>query len=257
MTRLPIAFTLCTGLLLSVLLAGCNDKPQASSLLGQALQDYEAERYTLAHQRAVEVMNGAPTREREQATYLAGLSAYHYGDIDEAERHFATVIDSVDLRLAGGAQAMLGQIRLDQHRAGDAARLFESAYRKLNGEDGRQAARYAAIAHQQAGNSLAAQRWSDIGHGYASLESPRGFALQVGAFREHRRAVSAARNAETISTINGHGPVHVVPTKDQRGRELYLVQFGRFETRNAASEARTRLGHLEFIVTPLASAMSQ
>jgi septal ring-binding cell division protein DamX len=118
------------------------------------------------------------------------------------------------------------------------------------------------LAYQQAGDAKAQQQWlansssavaPPIGAPAKSTltKAPIGFALQVGAFTDKKRAQQAASEAEPLAKKDGLGPVRVIPRRDDRGKSLYLVQFGFFTSRDAASAARTRLGRLEYIVTPV------
>lgn len=240
-------------LLLLVLLIGCEATPSASSRLNLALDHYEAKRYQLAQQHAMEAMRspGTSATDRERAAYLAGLSAFRIGDMNEAELRLNGVLQSSDRILHASAQALLGQIKLDRNRPAEAATHFEAASRGLIGEDARQARRYAAIAHYEAGNLEAAERWYEPPNAAEPIPSRGGFTLQVGAFQDQRRAEQAA--AETADVARGHGigPVTVKPSIDSRGRRLYLVQFGQFPTRQAAAQARSRLGRLDYIVAPI------
>ena len=142
----------------------------------------------------------------------------------------------------------------------DAAELFKAAAGALGDEDARQAAHYAALAYEQAGDPVAAETWAAVSAGLArrgrasghrtGLGEPAGagFVLQVGAFRDRDRARRAAGDAAVLTRRHGHGPVRIVPSAEARGRPLYLVQFGRFPTRSAAANARAQLGRLQYIV---------
>lgn len=229
--------------------AGCQTAPKAG--LSQAIADYEAQRFAAAHQGAVDSMRSATGIEREQAAYVAGLSAFQLGRMDEAELRLQAAVNSSDKRTAANAKVMLGQIRLSQGRHAEAATMFETAAPNLDGEDARQATRFATRSHQLAGNTAAASRLqasSGSGGGTGS-----GFTLQVGAFQERQRADSAASAAGDLSRREGLGQVSVVPRIDSRGRLLYVVQLGHFMTRMAAEQARERIGKREYIVSPISS----
>ena len=55
-----------------------------------------------------------------------------------------------------------------------------------------------------------------------------------------------------MASRNGLGSVRTVPSHDERGTRLYLVQVGEFPTRAAAAATRAQIGRLEYIVAPLA-----
>jgi septal ring-binding cell division protein DamX len=207
--------------------------------------------------------------QREDAAYVAGLAAYQLGDRDEAERRFILAARSPNSETAARSKAMLGQIRLDQHRPRDAAALFVEAAPNLHGEDARLCAYNAGVAYQQAGDNASARKWiAQSGGGStarststtgstsspvarsASTSSAGGFTLQVGAFKEKSRAQKAAADAQKLATRDGLGSVKIQTRRDDRGGTLYVVQFGRFSTRDAAVAARVKLNRLDYIVAP-------
>ena len=150
-----------------------------------------------------------------------------------------------------------------EHRPLAAAAQFEQASSALSPEQAPHAAYLAALAYQEAGDKPSAAKWLAISQrngrldderspGFSgSVEARGGFTLQVGAFRQRQHAEHAAADASAVADSGGHGPVRIVPIRDERRRKLYLVQFGRFATRGSAADARTRLGNLRFIVAPL------
>lgn len=264
-TRSRLITTILSALMLlpaGLLPTGCESTETVSSL-GQARIDYDARRYEAAHQQAVLAVGESTGAERHDASYLAGLSAYKLGDMTEAESRFLAAIHSPDPHTAGSAKAMLGLIRLKQGRHHEAARLFKEAASVLSGNDARQAAQHAAVAYEAAGNVTAAETWmaiaseADLGGGVTTIAVPDDdayteFALQVGAFRDRWRARQAADDAELLARPRSLGPVRVIPQLDDRGRELFVVQIGRFATRQEATRVRQDLGRLEYIVTAAA-----
>lgn len=269
-----LAIDVRAGLLLivSTTLAGCNGGSQAG--LQRALADYNAQRYSEAHERAAKISQSAPTGRREEAAYLAGLSAYQMGRNDEAERQLVIGSAATDLQTAAKARAMLGQVRLDQQRPREAASLLAEASRGLDGPDAQKAAYNAGIAYQRLGDNNAAQQWLATANGESPvqitpakqsgrssvaagtrgrpLSEPASFTLQVGAFRERKRAQQAAEDAQKLASRDGLGQVRITPRQDERGRAIYVVQFGWFPTRDSAAAARAKLGRLEYIVAPSA-----
>jgi len=243
-------FVLISAMLMVLMLGGCQSTPRAGTL-DSALDAYNAQRYSTAHAHATNAMRSSSGRQREHATYLAGLSAYQLGNFNEAELRLISASSATDRTTAASAKAMIGQMRLDQNRPSDAAVLFEEAARDLTGNDAAEAARYAAIAHRQAGNHVAAAQWSSSTLAQSSASGT--FTLQVGAFQERLRAQQAADDTAAAARQAGYGPVQVVPSRDARGRLMYLVQFGRFETRSAAAQARSRMGRLDYIVVAVSS----
>jgi hypothetical protein len=234
------------------LLVGCESTPTTAGKLSLALDHYDAQRYSLAHQSAVEVtrMPNVTPVDREQAVYLAGLSAFQMGDMNEAELRLNAVANTNDRQLLGSSQALIGQIRLDQRRPAEAAVYFEAASRSLTGVDATHAKRYASMAHHEAGNRTAAKEWYEPAS-HTTANAVSGFTLQVGAFLERNRAEQAAAEASSLARGYGLGPVNIRQSSDTRGRPLFLVQFGQFPTRQAAANARASIGRLDYIVAPL------
>jgi hypothetical protein len=252
--RLPLLLTM----IVASLALGCESAPRAVTL-EKALAEYNAGRFDAAHEQAVDVMRGTSGAEREQAAYLAGLSAYRRGDLDEAELRLSAAVNASDAHTAASAKAMLGQVRLARGRPAEAAALFEDSARGLEGEDSRQASRLAAAAHERAGNQEAADRLHQstgrsavfASHSTAPHAYAGSFAIQVGAYQDRKRAEQAAADASAIGHREGLGAAWIVPKADARGRMLYHVQFGSFATHTAAANARRRIGRQEFIVSTL------
>lgn len=232
----------CIALLGPAVLGGCAST-QTTSSYDRALAAYQAHRYSTAHSHAVDAIRASAGQQRDEATYIAGLSAYLLGDIDEAELRLSAASRSGNAAVAANAKAMLGQVRMDQNRTAEAERLFREAAAELRGSDAREAERYAAMANgsgDHAGGSGGS--WASSGNG--------SFTLQAGAFSDRRRATSAAEEAQALASRDGLGSVRIVPSSDSRGRTLYLVQFGSFDTRSAAAQARSQIGRLDYIVAP-------
>lgn len=258
-----LAQLLVLGGAVGISLPGCETTPKTGSLT-QAIADYNAQRYAQSHERAASVMASARGTEREQAAYIAGLSAYRLGQFDEAERRLLWAAQATDPQIAAKSKAMLGQVRMEQGRPREAATYFADAARGLAGEDARQCAHHAAVAYQQCGDVASSRYWQAeaqrIAASSTSFATAAGhynnngavsFTLQAGAFEDRRRAQRAADQVKSLAIREGLGEVRIVPHRDARGKRLYLVQFGRFATRSDAAEARSRLGRLELIVTPI------
>jgi hypothetical protein len=139
-------------------LSGCAAKAQPGSM-NAALNHYESSNYAQAHEQAASVMAKAQGQRREEAAYLAGLSAYQAGDFDAAESELSAAAVASDPNIAGNAKVMLGQVRLDQHRPREAASYFVDASQLLSGDDASKAAWHAGLAYRQAGDEAAAKHW--------------------------------------------------------------------------------------------------
>ena len=245
--------------LIALPLAGCKSPPPTRSL-NSALVDYQAKRYRIAHEQAATIAGESRGLRRDQAAYVAGLSAYKLGDLNQAQQQLTIAAQSPDRATAGKAKAVLGLVRVDQHRPREAASLLAEASGALTGEDSRQAAYQASLAYQRAGDEISAGAWQRIANAgkaggqqvlaISSGAGPGRFSLQAGAFRQRRHADNAARNVAHVVQQHGLGGIRIVESRDNRGRILYLVQFGEFQTRSAASNARRLVGRLEVIVAP-------
>lgn len=263
-------------------MAGCESTPKASAGLAGALSEYDAGRYDAAHTKAVAAMQGATGADREQAAYVAGLSAYRKRDYIEAEHRLTTAAASSDRTVAGRAKAALGLVCLAQNRPATGAVHLSEAARILDGSDASEAAFRAGVAYQLAGDESAAQRQfayartvessSRVSGGRTSggesggrsggtsggatggnwANPPSGlFAIQVGAFSDITNARSAADQARRFADRHGLGEVRIIPKSDARQRTLYVVQFGRFTSRTSAEAALRQLAEPRYIIAPL------
>ena len=250
------------ALVLSGLTAGCSSSHRPAATFDEALSLYESGHYAAARRTAERVASAGPPHDRAPASYLAGVSAYQLGAYADAEPHLLAAASGTDRTTAGRARAQLGLIRMQQRRPDEAARLFEEASYHLEGDDARQAARHASLAHEAAGHPELARRWSDKASGLrTSAVSPSHhpaptvaalgggtFTLQVGAFSDRARAERAARDAEPVASQYALGEVRITERRGPAGRTLHLVQVGQFTTHKAAARARTRMGRLDYIV---------
>ncbi len=244
------------GLLAGVLLvtAACDTPPsQSERALDESVAEYEAGRYATAHNRATDVMRTSSGKTRDEAAYLAGLTAYRMGDLAKAEAALLEATQSTDRTTQANARATLGLVRLDQDRPGEAAELFTLAASGLTGEDHLHAARYATTAGGQADGSLPIAEpgvHANRAPAYTAppARSQDAFALQVGAFQSRDRATRAASEIMPKLQRANMGAPRVLPKTDPRGRQLYAVQFGRFASRAQAASVRDRYGWRDCIV---------
>ncbi len=255
MTR-TITSVVLAGICL-ITLAGC-ETGQSTTSLDHALKHYNSCRYSLAQEQAQNVRNTATGALRASAAYLAGLSAYQLGHIEQARSDLSIAASSTDQQTAGLASAQLGIIELDRNNPILAARHFETASSKLEGSVARQASQHAAMAYQAAGDFQQAERWARHSEALATETNKAGsaipmsnrFVLQAGAFQSRIRAERTARELEPLASDLRLGPVRIVQGPTSRGADLHMVQFGAFRNRSEANRARANLGRLEVIVVP-------
>lgn len=199
---------------------------------------------------------------RDEAYYLAGMSAHQLGQRDLAAEHLERATKSKDQLLAGQAWAELGLIFQEQGRYADAAAALLKAAPVLPGEDKSNALYYAAINQQKLGHWTQARTNLMLAAKTAATDTQRvraqeqmkvtGYTLQVGAFGNE---INAQKEAEKIASnaIEARlGAPRIVPSQRAGAENLHLVHVGQFTTYQTALLARTRLGIPEAIVVPLA-----
>ncbi len=198
------------------------------------------------------------------AAYMAGMSAYRMGQLDNAEHYLRFAAqESRDRKLAGDARAGLGLVALRRgdFRAAEAALL--TACENLDGQDKANAYYFAALAQQRQGKSndaranltLARSLSGDGGFRQQIDEqlAVTGYTLQLGAFSNQANAETLARKALTWLEVTKVGQVRLVPAMAADGQRLYLVQVGQYSSHASAMEGRVKLGPMasSSIIVPL------
>lgn len=260
------AAALCALLVTAATLAGCKKNTAAApptgfidptTVSGDYIALYESGRYAEAKVSAENRMAKATGREKEVAQLTAGLAAHALGRDDEALRYLQPLTSSKDAKIAGRAEATLGQIAQTRGQHGYAADLFKRASAKLDGDD-------AARANVRAGNSLnaigkpyeATAQYKAAATGAESeairkhattLAEPGPFALQAGVFSTKANADKRASEVSKISAKVGLGYPRVVPDS-LHGKPAYAVQLGKFPNRQAANGAKAKLATQTVIV---------
>src|SRR5262245_36952092 len=87
--------------------AGCSNKTNQGDMK-QAITDYNQGQYGKSRDSANQAMSATNGPAKDDAAYLAGLSAYQLGDRDEAERRWLAAADSPNEETAASSKAMLG-----------------------------------------------------------------------------------------------------------------------------------------------------
>jgi len=255
-----ICFVVCVvGAALAV---GCaHHDPAAMEKIRTAYRDGQ---YGRASRQAQTIMRYGPNADRDEATYMSGLSAYRLKDFGVAQRRLLQVAKCNDSALAGDALVMLGLIYLEQERHEQASRAFMDASRRLKqGQDRANAYFYAAKAQQSLGRwpqahtnlNLARNSSSDLEFRkhVAQALMVTGFTLQAGAFTSEVNAYRVAENLLPETMQFGLGRPRLVPAIDQGDRNLYLVQIGQFASHASALAARTQLRAPSIIIVPLSA----
>ena len=112
--------------------------------LDGAITSYEAKNWKQSLEQSSAVQNESSGIVRDQAAFLAGLSAYQLGNYSEAQTRFQISEQSMDAQTAGDSKVMLGDLMVHQKRYGDAANYYDAAADKLSGNSSRRAKELAA-----------------------------------------------------------------------------------------------------------------
>lgn len=225
----------------SVLAAGCASPP-ASTAATEAEAAYRRGDFAAAERLARPAEESGRGLEREEAAYIAGLSAAKLGDLERASRDLRIAAASSDQDLAARAHASLGSV--ERARGEEAA--SRQAYRQ-------------AVDSPDPSVADRAQRLSGGGSGTggASATSPSGpssgFVVQAGAFSTQDAARQRAASLADTARRAGLGEPRVVPIRDRNGRTLWAVQIGAFADRRQAGSMRERLGHPEWAIEAVGS----
>jgi len=219
--------------------------------------------FTTAYREAQQAMRSNHGNLKNEAAYMAGISAYRLKDSSSAVYYLKEASSGNGSQLAGDALAMLGVIYAEQGKYPESVQAQLQAVKHLPaGPDRANAYYYAAKAQQKMGqwsqaraNLRSARSASqdeafrrDVGH---ELDAG-AFTLQIGAFTDRTNAQRAAENLATrTSTLKLASP-RLVPAKDAQRRKLTLVQVGRFSTYADAESARQQLRPLTAIVVSMA-----
>ena len=134
----------CVALLAVVCSAACQSAQ--SDRLDGAINSYESKNWKQSLEQASVVQNETSGAVRDQAAFLAGLSAYQMGNYAEAQKRFQISEQSMDAETAGESKVMSGDVMVHQKRYGDAANYYDAASNKLTGESSRRAKNLAVAA---------------------------------------------------------------------------------------------------------------
>lgn len=237
---------------------GCNEPSKATPADMRDL--YEARKYRQARLAALDVADGSFGRQRDEARYIAGLSAYRLGKSNEALRDLTPLIRNADDDLAGNAAATAGLIHIDAGRDDEALDVLRIAARKLEGNDRGRVYHYIGQIHQRAGRwaeartamslALSNARDPDLRQVIREQMNVSAFALQFGAFASPSHAHQRLKQVAPEVIAKRIGAVVINPSVTRSGERLYLVQAGRFVTHDQADQARDRLSIQDVIIVP-------
>jgi len=256
--RLVVQMFFIAGMAGLLAAPGCNEPSKATPADMRDL--YDARKYRQARLAALDVADGSFGRQRDEARYLAGLSAYRLGKSNEALRDLTPLIRNADDDLAGNAAATAGLIHIDAGRDDEALDVLRIAARKLEGNDRGRVYQYIGQIHQRAGRwaeartamslALSNARDSDLRQVIREQMNVSAFTLQFGAFANPAIADQRLKKVAPQVTAKRIGAAVVNPSITRTGERLYLVQAGRFVTHDQADQARDRLNIRDVIIVP-------
>lgn len=215
------------------------------------VEAYAAGKYGLAKSLADAELRRSDGERAQRPALIAGLAAHALHDHAEAERLLGPLTSSRDPQIAGRAEAALGLIAAERNLHEKAAGLLISAARKLSGDEGARAA-------MKAGDSLMALRRQpqaktqytvasamavspDLKKAIADRLESGNYTVQIGVFSTRANAQQAARDITPTAGALGLQP-RIVERTDDKGRPSFVVQVGRFTSRQQAQAAQTQLG---------------
>jgi tetratricopeptide (TPR) repeat protein len=239
-------------LMLGVVLAaqaGCASDRAGLKAANEAYQKHD---YAGAFQKARQTYESGPGNTADEAAYLAGLSAHQLNDLTSAERYLRVAIASPDRRLAGDAYADLGVVYSQQERYGPAVVAFREAAGRMTGQDAANARFKAGIGLQKLGRWTEARTEFDQARllsedatflrAVSDQAAVSAFTIQVAALSDEAAARKLGQQVTAAAKPLGLGAPRLLVSKDAAGRQLVLVQVGKFSNYESAASFRDRLG---------------
>ncbi|MBL8747253.1 MAG: SPOR domain-containing protein [Phycisphaerae bacterium] len=218
----------------------------------RALALYHQGQFPEALREGEQVAQSAGPPESDKAALVAGMSAYELKKYSEAERWLRTASRSSDAAVAGRASATLGLVNVARERYSTAALDFSAAGRRLEGDEAARAHFFAGECYSILGRIDAAARSYEqarlaardpaLRSRVGNRMSSSGFTLQLGAFANRANADKALAAGGQRASKAGLPTPTIVATPDATGRTIYLVQAGKFSTKEEAAVAKSKLG---------------
>ncbi len=253
--------TAAAGLTVGTLMSGCAAKQTASTDGNNAAVTRPAyDPAKLEAKRAAERRyNASVGRDRDAAALAVGLICKDMGDASGARQWLSPLVSNPDPQIAGRAQATLGLMAQERGDHSLAIELLRAAAEKLRGDDAVQARLATARSLDALGRAQEAKaeyaRASVMG-GYSDppalasgtsativgTSTSGNFAIQVGAFASKANADRQAAMIQRSAVDAGLGMPWIEPQTDSSGKPLYAVRVGKFGSRAAAVDARSRAG---------------
>ncbi len=256
-------------LALSAALLACGGCASSKAAGGGALPDmkavmadYEAGHFLQAYTGAVSLYRRSVVPERDEAAYLAGLSAYRLQRYEDADRYLSPLVRIASTDVAGRAAGTMGLVELERGRYREAAEYFKKAADRLEGQGKAEAAYRAGLAYKESNLHSLARVQFIIARGASSDAAfqakvdrelkTSGYTLQLGVFSSRSNAEAVVREFQS-SRAASIGEARIVTTEGSRGETLYYVHVGTFTSYSAAIRGRALLDQ-PAIVRPIEGA---
>lgn len=224
----------------------------------KALDLYHQGQYPEALREGEQVAQSAKPPENDKAALVAGMSAYELKKYTEAERWLRSASRSSDFQIAGRASATMGLVNVARERYSPAAIDFSAAGRRLQGDEASRAHFLAGECYSILGRLDAAQRSYDQAKSLAqdpalrsrigNRQNVSGYTLQLGAFSNRANADRTVEVGGQRASKAGLSAPNIIATPDATGRTIYLVQVGKFTSKEEAAVAKSKLGSDAVIV---------
>ncbi len=244
--------------LLLLVVAGCGS-PRPYATLADANRAYERGDYPQAYAFAAAISNDAPSLNRFEAAYIAGLSATQLGEEAKAVKHLKRAVGAYDKQIASDAGVMLGLAYARQGRDAEAVQTLITAAPRQGGEAQAKAYFHAADAQQRLGRWASARDYLLLAKsktGDATLVEAidqrlavNGFTLEIGSYADRANAEAAAAKYDAVAREVGIQGTRMVEDPARVGR--VRVHVGEFTTFASAASYRDRLGLPEAFVVPI------
>lgn len=244
------ASSLMVVLLIAALagLGGCATQSTGGPTIKSITADYDAGHFQEAYNAAVTLSRRGDLDMRDQASYLAGLSAYRMQKYLSVDRYLAPLIHAPNPAVAGRAAGTLGLADMERGDFREAATHFKNAADRLKGQEKAEATYRAGLAYREAGLTSQARIQFVIAQGESKdaaflakinheLKS-NGFTLQLGVFASRANAETMAREFQSTSAATQLGRATIVSGRGDRGELLYYVRVGMFNSYTSALRAR-------------------
>ena len=206
-------------------LISCGESKTAT--LERSLQEYKNDQWLLSEMWAKKTIQSG--KSIGEAQYMMGLCEFKLQKMESSKDWFEKAATSANPEVKGKAMAMLGIIASNKGDQAAAQLAFSTAAANLQGTDKQNA-------NQRTG----------------SVSGLNKYTLQFGAYRKKENARKAVESISRVLRKADLGNAWIAEEKSSIGRILYLVQAGRFPTRNSASSSRDEHHLPKCVVTNIA-----